>query len=57
VWAGKATTRRPVYPDTLVTEPAHSLLARSLKANEAKIETNGDGFGVAEWQSVLGAFA
>lgn len=57
MWAGKATTRRPVYPDTLVTEPAHSLLARSLKANEAKIETNGDGFGVAEWQSVLGAFA
>ncbi len=36
----------PVYLETLVTEPSHSLLAQSLKANEAKIETNGDGFGV-----------
>ena len=36
----------PVYLDTLVTEPSHSLIAQSLKANEAKIETNGDGFGV-----------
>ena len=37
---------RPVYLDTLVTEPSHSLLAQSLKAYEAKIETNGDGFGI-----------
>ena len=36
----------PVYLDTLVTEPKHSLMAQSLKAHEAKIETNGDGFGV-----------
>jgi predicted glutamine amidotransferase len=37
---------RPVFLDTLVTEPSHSLLAQSLKAYEAKIETNGDGFGI-----------
>jgi len=36
----------PVFLDTLVTEPQHSLLAQSLKAHEAKIETNGDGFGI-----------
>jgi glutamine amidotransferase len=37
---------RPVFLESLVTEPSHSLLAQSLKAYEAKIETNGDGFGI-----------
>lgn len=36
----------PVYLDTLVTEPQCSLIDQSLKAHEAKIETNGDGFGL-----------
>jgi len=36
----------PVFLDTLITEPQYSLVAQSLKAHEAKIETNGDGFGV-----------
>lgn len=36
----------PVFLDTLITKPQHSLVAQSLKAHEAKIETNGDGFGI-----------
>ncbi|MBE7219969.1 MAG: class II glutamine amidotransferase [Caulobacteraceae bacterium] len=36
----------PIYLDTLVAEPAHSLIAQSLHAAECKVATNGDGFGV-----------
>lgn len=36
----------PVYLDTLVAQPAHSLIAQSLKAAECKAITNGDGFGL-----------
>ena len=36
----------PIYLDTLVAEPAHSLIAQSLHAAECKVATNGDGFGI-----------
>jgi predicted glutamine amidotransferase len=36
----------PTYLDTLVAEPAHSLIAQSLHAAECKAATNGDGFGI-----------
>ena len=36
----------PVYLDTLVAEPARSLIAQSLHAAECKAATNGDGFGI-----------
>ncbi len=36
----------PTFLDALVAEPAHSLIAQSLCAVEAKVVTNGDGFGI-----------
>jgi len=36
----------PTFLDALVAEPAHSLIAQSLCASEAKVVTNGDGFGI-----------
>lgn len=36
----------PTFLDALVAEPAHSLIAQSLCAAEAKVPTNGDGFGI-----------
>ena len=37
---------QPAYLETLVCDPAHSLVAQSLRAGEAKSVTNGDGFGL-----------
>ena len=37
---------QPTYLETLVSAPAHSLVAQSLHADEAKSVTNGDGFGI-----------
>jgi ergothioneine biosynthesis protein EgtC len=36
----------PIYLDQLVCTPQHSLLHQSMKAEEAKAVTNGDGFGI-----------
>ena len=36
----------PVYLDSVVCAPRHSLLHQSLKAEQARTVTNGDGFGV-----------
>jgi glutamine amidotransferase len=36
----------PLFLDTLVCAPQHSLLRQSLRAEEAKTVTNGDGFGI-----------
>ncbi|WP_372426384.1 class II glutamine amidotransferase [Salinarimonas chemoclinalis] len=36
----------PVFVSDLVCAPAHSLVHQSLHAEEAKTETNGDGFGI-----------
>ena len=36
----------PIFLDALVAEPAHSLIAQSVCAAEAKVSTNGDGFGI-----------
>lgn len=36
----------PIYLEDLVCRPAHSLVRQSLRAEEAKVVTNGDGFGV-----------
>ena len=33
--------------ENIVTAPTHSLLSQSLHANESKVDTNGDGFGLA----------
>jgi glutamine amidotransferase len=36
----------PIFLEELVYTPKHSLIHQSLHANEAKTETNGDGFGI-----------
>lgn len=36
----------PIYLEDLVCRPKHSLVRQSLRATEAKMVTNGDGFGV-----------
>lgn len=36
----------PIFIEDLVTKPDHSLIQQSLRATEAKTETNGDGFGI-----------
>ncbi|MEM7443364.1 MAG: class II glutamine amidotransferase [Pseudomonadota bacterium] len=41
-----AYTGTPIFLDSLVSTPVHSLIRQSLHANEAKVETNGDGFGL-----------
>jgi len=44
-WA--AYLGEPVFLEDIVTAPAHSLIAQSHGALEAKTATNGDGFGIA----------
>ena len=41
-----AYTGEPVFLDTLLIEPASSLVSQSLAAREAKTQVNGDGCGV-----------
>lgn len=41
-----AYTGKPVFLDTLLIEPASSLVSQSLAAREAKTQVNGDGCGV-----------
>jgi predicted glutamine amidotransferase len=36
----------PVFLDELICRPAHSLLNQSLRSEQAKTRTNGDGFGI-----------
>ncbi len=36
----------PIFLEDLVTRPGHSLLDQSRRCSEAKVDTNGDGFGV-----------
>lgn len=36
----------PIYLEDLIARPAHSLMQQSLRAEEAKTVTNGDGFGI-----------
>jgi predicted glutamine amidotransferase len=43
-----------VYLDEYVCAPSHSLLRQSLRAEEAKVATNGDGFGIG-WYSERGS--
>lgn len=44
-WA--AYIGEPIFLDEVVTRPGQSLITQSMKAAEAKTETNGDGFGLA----------
>jgi predicted glutamine amidotransferase len=36
----------PLYLEELIAKPRHSLMRQSLRAEEAKVQTNGDGFGI-----------
>jgi glutamine amidotransferase len=36
----------PTYLESLISAPTHSLIAQSLRADEGKSPTNGDGFGI-----------
>ena len=36
----------PLFLEELIAKPRHSLLRQSLRAEEAKVQTNGDGFGI-----------
>ncbi len=40
-----AYSGEPIFLEKLIAEPENSLLTQSLHAQEAKVETNGDGFG------------
>jgi len=40
-----AYSGEPIFLQKLIAEPENSLLSQSLHAREAKVETNGDGFG------------
>ena len=42
---------QPIYLENYVTKAEHSLLHQSLHAEEAKTETNGDGFGIGWYAS------
>ena len=44
-WA--AYRGEPLFLEDIVSSPAHSLIAQSQSATEAKTATNGDGFGIA----------
>ncbi len=44
-WA--AYRGEPVFLEEIISRPGHSLIAQSREAEECKITTNGDGFGVA----------
>ena len=37
---------QPIFLDELICKPRHSLVRQSLRAEEAKVITNGDGFGI-----------
>ena len=37
---------QPLYLDELIAKPRHSLMCQSLRADQAKAVTNGDGFGI-----------
>lgn len=37
---------QPIYLDELIAKPQHSLMCQSLRADQAKAVTNGDGFGI-----------
>lgn len=36
----------PIYLESLIAQPRHSLMQQSLRADQAKTVTNGDGFGI-----------
>jgi predicted glutamine amidotransferase len=36
----------PLFLEELIAKPRHSLMHQSLRAEEAKVQTNGDGFGI-----------
>ena len=36
----------PLFLEELIAKPRHSLMRQSLRAEEAKVQTNGDGFGI-----------
>jgi glutamine amidotransferase len=36
----------PILLETVIASPSHSLIHQSIRANEGKTETNGDGFGI-----------
>jgi len=40
-----AYSGEPIFLEELIAKPENSLLTQSLHAREAKVETNGDGFG------------
>lgn len=46
-----AYSGRPIFLETLVSRPCHSLIHQSHSANECKAVTNGDGFGVGWYGS------
>ncbi|MGR3623042.1 class II glutamine amidotransferase [Pseudophaeobacter sp.] len=41
----------PIYLEDIISRPGHSLVAQSQEATECKTSTNGDGFGVAWYDS------
>jgi predicted glutamine amidotransferase len=44
----------PIFLEELICKPQHSLVRQSMQADEAKVTTNGDGFGIGWYTGIEG---
>jgi glutamine amidotransferase len=49
-----AYTGEPVFLEELICKPQHSLVRQSMQAEEAKLTTHGDGFGIGWYTGIAG---
>jgi predicted glutamine amidotransferase len=49
-----AYSGNPIFLEALVCKPQHSLVRQSMQADESKVATNGDGFGIGWYTGIDG---
>jgi predicted glutamine amidotransferase len=49
-----AYSGEPIFLEELICKPQHSLVRQSMRADEAKVTTNGDGFGIGWYTGIEG---
>jgi predicted glutamine amidotransferase len=49
-----AYSGEPIFLEELICKPQHSLVRQSMRADEAKVATNGDGFGIGWYTGIEG---
>jgi predicted glutamine amidotransferase len=49
-----AYSGEPIFLEELICKPQHSLVRQSMQADEAKVTTNGDGFGIGWYTGIEG---